>query len=67
MTAAQTINEYLLSNGIKRSFVAEKAGISVDLLCRTLDGRRKLPADEFLRICNALSLDIGYFNEKKTA
>jgi hypothetical protein len=64
MGAAAILKEHISKNGIKQNFVAEKAAMPAELLRRSLDGTRKLQADEFLAICEALSLDIDYFKER---
>lgn len=63
MNAYEVIKNHLDENGIKQGFVAEKAGMSANLLSRTLDGKRKLQADEFIALCNVLSLDIDSFKK----
>lgn len=65
------LNDYLSEHGIKQSFVAEKTGISADLISKTLKGERRLLADEFIRICKAIKIPdteiarlVGEVNEK---
>ena len=65
MSTTAILKEYIVDNGIKQNFVAEKAGMSAELLRRSLDGKRKLQADEFIAICAALSLDLDYFKQKR--
>lgn len=65
MRAASVLKEYIKENGIRKSFVAEHAGIAPELLRRSLDGRRKLQADEFVAICNVLSLDLRHFRQRE--
>lgn len=65
MLTADILRQHILENGIKQNFVAEKVGMSPELLRRSLDGKRKLQADEFIAICNALSLDLSFFMEKR--
>lgn len=67
MSAHEIIKDYLVKNGIKQNFVAERAGISPELFRRSIDGKRKIPADEFVRICTVLSLDIDDFKKSETA
>lgn len=67
MSACEIIKEHIVKNGIKQNFVAEKAGIPPELFRRSIDGKRKIPADEFVRICTVLSLDIQDFNKITTA
>ena len=65
MGANEIIKAYIEDNGIKRSFVAEKIGMSPELLRRSLEGKRKLQADEFIAICEVLSLDLDFFKRSK--
>lgn len=67
MSACEVIKEYITDNGIKQNFVATRAGIPPELLRRSLEGIRKLPADEFIAICGVLSLDLDRFKNKKHA
>ena len=64
MKANEVIKEYLSNNGIKQNFVAERAGIQPELFRRSLEGSRKIPADEFVAICTVLSLDIEDFKQE---
>lgn len=64
MRANEVIKEHLANNGIKQNFVAERAGIPPELFRRSLDGNRKIPADEFVAICTVLSLDIHDFKKE---
>ncbi len=57
----KSINEYLQANGITQTFVAERTGITTNALNLALNGKRKLTADEYIRICDALKLPYGYF------
>lgn len=61
MKAYQIIRAHIEKKGMKQNFVAEKIGMKPDLLNKSLDGKRKLQADEFIKICNVLSLDIKDF------
>lgn len=61
MSTAKILKDYINQNGIKRSFIAKKVGMPVELLRRSLDGERILKADEFIAICMLLSLDFKHF------
>lgn len=65
MSTTTILKKYIAENGIKQNFVAEKAGMPAELLRRSLDGKRKLQADEFIVICGVLSLDLDYFKACK--
>lgn len=67
MSANEIIKAHITENGIKQNFVAEKAGMSPELLRRSLEGRRKLQADEFIAICGVLSLDLEDFKRARNA
>lgn len=56
---ADIIKAYVDGKGITYSFISEKTGIKVDALSKTFLGRRKLPADEMVRICLCVGLDIN--------
>jgi len=61
LNANEVIRQNIASRGIKQNYVAEKAGIAPELFRRSLAGERKIPADEFVAICNVLALDIKDF------
>ena len=63
MQAHEIIKRKITDNGIKQTFVAEKAGMSRELLRRSLDGTRTMKADEFIKICRTLSMDLKDFEE----
>lgn len=50
------IKSYLERNGIKQKTVAEKIGMNQNSFCAILSGRRRLLADEFLKICETLDV-----------
>ena len=55
------IKRYLDENGIKYTFLAEKLGISMNILSPILNGKRKISADEYLEICRVLDLPLEFF------
>lgn len=57
----QMLNEYVTVNGIKQIYIAKKTGIDTNTISQILTGKRRILADEFLRICFALNLDPYYF------
>lgn len=70
MRLAKNINTYLVSQGIKKKYVAEKTGISENALNLALNEKRRLLADEYVKICLALNLPFDYFvskNDQKSA
>ena len=63
MSACLALKRFISEHGIKINYVARKAGISPELLRRSLAGSRKLTADELLAVCSALSLELDYFSD----
>ena len=59
MNTTRQVAEYVASRGIKISVIAEKTGISRNILdnCFSEKGTRKLRADEFLSICSFLEIN----------
>ncbi len=55
------IKAYLDANGIKKSFLSEKASISNSKLTAIFNGSRKLEVMEYFRICTALNVDMMTF------
>lgn len=51
------LREYLEEKGIKQSFICNKAGLSADVVSRILRCERKISAEEYLLICDALEID----------
>lgn len=67
MTINLRINEYLISKGIKQTYIAKKVGISEDKLSNILNGKRKISATEYLNLCEVLGVDPKTFNAGKEA
>lgn len=73
MCVGQKIKSYLEDNGITQTFVANKTGIPIQKLNRSLNGNRKLEFGEYELICGALSVNTDKFikpkkpNEQKEA
>lgn len=62
------INTYLRNNGITQAYVAEKSGITTNALNLSLKGKRKLTAEEYISICDALKVPYDLFvNSTKSA
>lgn len=58
------IKKYLDINGIKYSFVAEKIKMPMNMFSPLLNGKRKMTAEEYLLICEAIGVDANYFSEQ---
>ena len=62
----QRIGEYLTDHGITQAFLAEKARMTPMSVSMSVQGNRKISAEEYIRICRALKLSLDYFAEDDT-
>ncbi len=60
----EIISFYLYKNGIKQRYLSEKTGISENILSAILNGKRKMSAEEFIKIIFTLNVDANYFVDK---
>lgn len=58
------IKYYLESNGIKQSYVSEKTGIPAPILNMMMNNNRKIEANEYMRICDALGVPLEQFKPR---
>ena len=58
------IKKYLESNGIKQSFVSEQIGIPAPILNMMLNDNRKIEANEYMKICDAIGVPLDYFKPR---
>ena len=61
---AELIRTYLDENGIKYIYAAERIDMSISAFSAMLNGNRKLTAEEFLNLCDALGIAVTYFAER---
>lgn len=61
METNKKLNDYLKGHGISQAFLAEKLGVSAAKLSMMLNGKRKMTADELMRICKELKVSPDYF------
>ena len=61
MSLSENINRYLENNGIMKNFLAEKTGMTQNAVSLSLNGKRKLSADEYISICQALNVPLETF------
>lgn len=59
--AATILKQYIKDNGLKKAFVAEKAGYSPQVMSAILAGRKKFDGDVALRMAKALDVEVGIF------
>lgn len=55
------IKNYLIENGIKQSFVADKAGLTVSQMSAICNGDRNIDVVTYARICKALNVPFDSF------
>lgn len=61
MEANKKINDYLKEHGISQTFIAEKLGISRTRMSMMLNGKRKMTADDLIKICKILKVSPEMF------
>lgn len=61
MEIHEKIMNYLKENGIKQIHLSRKSGINNCLLNAALNGKRRLYAEEFGKICAALNVSCDKF------
>lgn len=64
MSINERLSVYVSENGIKQVYIAQKTGLTPDTVSKMLNGNRRILADEFLLICNALNIDPNIFRNK---
>lgn len=62
-TIGERIGDYLDENGIMKSHVAKKAKIPYQRLCEITWGKRRIEAEEYIRVCKVLKKDPDFFME----
>lgn len=67
MSIEITIREYLVGHGIKQSFVAEKCGWSKQKTNSIMTGKRKITAEEYGMICDAVGVPYDHFFNRMAA
>lgn len=61
---AAVIDYHINDIGLRKRVVARRAGIQYEMLCRSLQGRRALKADEVLSLMIALGLTLDDFKKE---
>lgn len=61
----QLVRRYIEQHGLKKNFVADKAGIDLKRFYRLMDGTTLLDVDEYVNICvSGLSLSPTFFMQE---
>lgn len=59
----KAIKDYLDENGTRYSHIAEKAGIPMNTLSTILNGKRKIEAVEYFKLCDAMNVPLDTFSK----
>lgn len=59
------IKKYMEENGIKQCFVSKETGIPANVLNMILNDNRKIEANEYMKICDALHVPLDQFRPTK--
>ena len=57
----QRIKKFMEERGIKQSFLKDHLGMKASTVNALLNGNRKITAEEYFKICNALKVPLDYF------
>jgi plasmid maintenance system antidote protein VapI len=60
----ELIRQHIDTRGIKHAYVADEIGVARNVLSSMLTGKRKITAEEYILICNAINTDTNYIAEK---
>lgn len=63
MVVQSKVAQYLEEHGIKQSWLAQETGLTDNMISGILNGKRKMTADEFVRICKAIGKNPNDFME----
>ncbi|MCC8097115.1 MAG: helix-turn-helix domain-containing protein [Eubacterium sp.] len=63
MMLGKKIKTFLNQRGIRQNFICEKTGLSAQTVSAMLNGDRKITAEEYFLICEALNVKADFFIE----
>jgi transcriptional regulator with XRE-family HTH domain len=58
MAVAEKVNNYINEQGLKKSRLAERIGVSKPSLYAKLSGRRRLDAETLIKLATALNVSV---------
>lgn len=61
MTMELAIRKYLIDHGIKQTFISDKCGWTKQKTNAIVTGKRKITADEYGEVCDAVGVPYDYF------
>lgn len=60
-SVGKKIGQYLVDNGINRTHISNKTGLTYQQVVDICKGKRKVEAGEYLSICEVLGKDPDFF------
>lgn len=57
----EKIRQYLTENGIKQTFLAQKTGLTDNIISDICNKNRRIDCIEYFKICRALNVPMEYF------
>lgn len=64
MHVFEKLKHLIEEKGMSYTFLSVRTGIPIDAISKSLMGKRKLLADEFIAICNAAHIDVKDFEQQ---
>lgn len=66
---ASKIKNYIKISGLKFCAIAKVVDIPTNTFSDMVNGKRRITAEEYFKICNALGVDVSFFtqNNEKSA
>lgn len=61
---AENIQQIIRENGLKQTYIAEKAGYTTQMFSNMLVGRKIIKVCDVIRICTALGVDANSLYER---
>lgn len=66
MAVAEKLKQLVDDKGVTYSFISSRTGIPVDAISKSLLGKRRLPADELVNICNVVGIELNELQATRT-
>jgi ribosome-binding protein aMBF1 (putative translation factor) len=63
MNFVEVVKDKIKNNGLKQKFLADKIGLAVDSLSKSLKGQRKFKTDEVFKLADILGINLNKFKE----
>lgn len=58
---AENIRKYIEDNKMNQTAIGREAGLTKQAMSSAMNGKRKLSADEYLKICKVLGVSADFF------